>query len=294
MSERHCIDLRHLGLEGAIGVYVVPGPEPALVDPGPTTTLPRLRQALSDLGIGAGDLRHILLTHVHLDHAGCSGHLVEAYPEATVHVHEDGATHMADPTRLVASTRRTFGEDHDRLWGETRPVPRDRLRPWAPGSSEDVAGLRPVPTPGHIAHHLAYLDEGDGTLYAGDSMGIVLSDDAPTHPPTPPPAVDLRAWEGTLAEIGAIGPERFGATHFGFHGDVESRRRQLGARLQALEARVRTALAQDDEDDAQRFEHEVREELVDHVGDERVHRYFDMFGVATDWEGVAFYLRRNP
>jgi glyoxylase-like metal-dependent hydrolase (beta-lactamase superfamily II) len=289
-----CIDLNHLGLPGAIAVYVLPDGEPALVDPGPSTTLDRLRDALTRLGIGSGELRHIILTHVHLDHAGATGHLVRAYPRATVHVHIDGAPHMVDPGRLVASTRRTFGEAHDRLWGEVLPVPEHRIRAWSPGDGGPITHLRPIPTPGHIAHHLAYLDERDGTLLSGDAMGIVLADDAPSHPPTPPPSVDLRAWERTLDEIAAIGPERFGATHFGLRGEVPDRVRQMKERLARVETRVRAAMGRGDDGEAVRYDREVREELAPFLGKDEVDRYFDMFSAATDWAGVKFYLERNP
>lgn len=288
-----CIDLRHLDLEGAIACYLIEHAEPTIVDPGPTTCLERLEEELRARGIGPDDLRHVVLTHVHLDHAGATGHLLERFPRAVVLVHEDGAPHMADPTRLVASTRRTFGEAHDRLWGEVRAVPRDRLRAWRPGERGPWKDLRPIPSPGHIAHHVAWLDERDGTLFSGDSMGIVLAG-GPTHPPTPPPAVDLRAWPRTLEEIGRIGPERVAVTHFGVHEDVERRRVELGERLAALEARVRRALEEGDEQDAARFDAEVREELAPYMGREQVDRYFDMFSAATDWEGVAFYVKRNP
>jgi len=293
-AEAICIDLMHLGLEGAIGSYLLPGTEPTLVDPGPSTTLERLRGRLADLGIGAEDLRHVALTHVHLDHAGATGHLVELFPNAVVHVHAEGATHLVDPTRLVASTRRTFGEKHDRLWGEVRAVPRDRIRAWEPGARGPWRRLRPLATPGHIRHHVGWLDEGDGTLYAGDAMGIILSPDAPTHPATPPPAVDLRAWEETLKAIAGVGPERFGVAHFGFHGNVRARCRLLQERLDALEARVRVALEVGDPEDAARYEREVRDELASHVGRERVDSYFDTFSAATDWAGVEFYVERNP
>ena len=133
MSAHVCIDLQHLDLEGAIACYVVDGPEPTIIDPGPTTTMDRLVGELAEVGIGPNDLRHILLTHIHLDHAGATGHLMELFPNARVHVHEDGASHMVDPERLVSSTRRTFGELHDRLWGEVKPVPADRIEAWVSG-----------------------------------------------------------------------------------------------------------------------------------------------------------------
>jgi glyoxylase-like metal-dependent hydrolase (beta-lactamase superfamily II) len=294
MNDHECIDLEHLGLEGAIACYLVKGSEPTIIDPGPATTLERLTDELRLRGVGPHDLRHVLLTHIHLDHAGATGQLLDRFPEAVVHVHVDGASHLVDPERLVASTRRTFGDLHDRLWGEVRPVPAERIEVWEPGDAGTRAGLRPLPTPGHIAHHVAYLDESDGTLFSGDSLGIALGD-APQHTPTPPPAVNLPDWARTLEELAVIGPERFGATHFGFHGDVERRRAQLAERLVALEARVRSAMASGEEDaDAAAFEKEVRDELAPFVGRERVDRYFDMFPAATDWAGVAFYVQRNP
>lgn len=294
MNDHQCIDLEHLDLDGAIACYLVDGPEPTIIDPGPTTTLERLIDELAVRGVGPNDLRHVLLTHIHLDHAGATGFLLDHFPRARVFVHEDGASHMVDPERLVSSTRRTFGDLHDRLWGEVKPVDMNRLDVWRADGPRTVGGLRPLPTPGHISHHLAYLDEGDGTLFSGDAMGIVLSG-GPQHPPTPPPAVHLPDWARTLKEIGEIGPERFGATHFGLHGDVEERRLQLIERLDALEARVRGAITEGREDeDAAAFEREVREELAPFMGEDRVNRYFDMFPAATDWAGVMFYIKRNP
>ncbi|MEM7417967.1 MAG: MBL fold metallo-hydrolase [Gemmatimonadota bacterium] len=296
MNDHVCVDLVHLDLPGAICCYVVDGPEPTIVDPGPTTTLDHLCSELESLGIGPNDLRHILLTHIHLDHAGATGFMLDRFPRARVHVHEDGASHLVDPERLVDSTRRTFGALHDRLWGDVKPVAQDRISAWRPGGAGPWSQLRPISTPGHIAHHLAFLDESDGTLFSGDSMGIVLGG-GPQHPPTPPPAVKLPAWRETLKEIGEIGPERFGATHFGFHEDVEPRRVQLLERLDALEARVRSAIAEGieaEEADSVRFEEEVRAELAPFMGEDEVNRYFDMFPAATDWAGVAFYVKRNP
>jgi glyoxylase-like metal-dependent hydrolase (beta-lactamase superfamily II) len=296
MNDHACVDLEHLDLPGAICCYVVDGPEPTIIDPGPTTTLERLITRLTSLGISSTDLRHVLLTHIHLDHAGATGHLLDHFPNAVVHVHEDGASHMVDPERLVSSTRRTFGELHDRLWGEMKPVDADRIRAWRPDGAGPWKGLRPISTPGHISHHLSWLDESDGTLFSGDSMGIVLAG-GPDHPPTPPPAVNLVEWARTLEEIGQIGPERFGATHFGLHQNVELRRLELQERLDSLEARVRKAIeggVDAEESDAARYEKQVREELAPFMGEERVNRYFDMFPAATDWAGVAFYVKRNP
>jgi glyoxylase-like metal-dependent hydrolase (beta-lactamase superfamily II) len=289
------VDTRHDGRPGAIAAYVVPGPEPVLVDPGPATVLPRLDEALREIGIPLREIRHVALTHVHLDHAGATGHLARAQPGLQVHVHEAGAAHMADPERLVASTRRTFQDDHDRLWGEVLPVPADRLRPWRPGESGGPPGLRAVPTPGHIGHHTAWLDERDGILFAGDSLGIVLGPDTPVHPPTPPPAVDLRAWLLTLEEVVAIGPERAAVTHFGLHGEVRSRAAELREALVGLAARAEEALSQGtQEEDAQAFDREARDRLAGALPRETVDAYLDVFSAVNDYRGVQRYVERNP
>jgi glyoxylase-like metal-dependent hydrolase (beta-lactamase superfamily II) len=231
---------------------------------------------------------------VHLDHAGVSGHLAARIPKLTVHVHEEGAPHMADPERLVASTRRTFGEAHDRLWGEVLPVPADRIKPWEPGARGSLRrSFRAIPTPGHIGHHLAWLDETDGSLYAGDSMGIILTPAGPTHPPTPPPAIDLAAWQESLERLKGIAPERVAVTHFGAHTDFEERRRALSERLVALESRVESALRRGDEGDAQAYEEDVRGELAGHLPRPQVDRYFDVFPAATDWAGVKRYIEKK-
>ncbi len=293
MSRVHCLDLEHLGLEGAIACYLVEGPEPTLVDPGPATTFERLTEALADRGVSERDLAHVLLTHVHLDHAGATGHVVRRFPRATVHVHEVGAPHMADPERLVTSTRRTFGDAHDRLWGETLAVPADRIAAWHPGENGPWRGMRPLSTPGHTSHHLAYLDERTGTMFAGDALGIVLHPDAPTHPATPPPGVEVTDWLATLDEIAAVGPERAAVTHFGLHDRVGARCEDLARRLVSLEERVGEAVARGDEEDAARFDEEARERLAPYIGRDCADRYFDAFSAATDWAGMKLYLKRK-
>lgn len=288
------LDLEHEGLSRAISAYLVDGAEPTIVDPGPSSTVEALEVRIVEQGLRLEDVRHVVLTHVHLDHAGASGHLARRIPHLAVHVHEDGGVHMADPTRLVASTRRTFGDAHDRLWGEVWPVPRDRIRAWRPGERSPFRYLRPFHTPGHIDHHLAWLDERTGTLMAGDAMGIILDPEAPTHPPTPPPSVDLAAWRGTLNGLLPIGPERVGVAHFGLHDDVLARREALMAGLEALEDRVGRAIEEDRvERDAERYEEEVRQRQASARPREEVDRYFDTFRASTDYRGVERYLRKR-
>ncbi len=224
------LDLEHQGLSGAIGATLILEPEPVLVDPGPATTLDRLESAAGEAGMPLSEVRHLCLTHVHLDHAGAAGHLARRFPRLQLHIHEEGAPHLVSPERLVASTRRTFGEAHDRLWGEVIPVPEHRIRVWRPRERGPLPWLRALPTPGHIGHHLAYLDEVDGVLVAGDALGIILSPESPTHPPTPPPAVDLAAWEDTLDSLERVSPERAVVSHFGMHADVASRVEGLRSR----------------------------------------------------------------
>ena len=263
-----------------------------MVDPGPASSAHRLLEALRAEGIGPGDLRHIALTHIHLDHAGATGHLVEWFPEAIVHVHLLGASHMADPTELVANTRRSFGPATDELWGDVKPVPADRIREWTPGDRGPWAALRPISTPGHIGHHVSYLDERDGTLYSGDSVGVALSG-GPPHPMGPPPNVDLPAWRATIEKVRQIGPERLAPTHFGFREDVEPHLADLRRRLENMAARAASALKTGDASQAEIFDREVREEMTPYMGEKHARRYFDMFPPRNDFAGVSFYLESN-
>lgn len=272
------------------------GPEPALVDPGPSTTLPRLKALLRARGVEAGGLRHLFLTHVHLDHAGAAGHLTQDNPRLVVHVHAHGAPHLADPSRLVASTRRTFGAQHDRLWGEVLPVPEERLRPWTPAVPGLPPGVHAIPTPGHIQHHLAWHLPEEGVLLSGDALGILLHPDAPTHPATPPPSVDLVAWGESLHRLATLeGVRRVGAAHFGWHEDLGGRAIELLGALTALAARVRREMDGPDPAGAPaRYDAEVRSRLAGWLARERIDRYFDAFSATSDWSGIRHYLERNP
>lgn len=282
------------GLEGAIGATLLVGDEVVLCDPGPSTTLDRLEEEADAAGVPLSEVRHLCLTHVHLDHAGAAGHLAARYPRLTIHLHEDGAGHLVDPEKLVGSTRRTFGEAHDRLWGEVRPVPAHRIRAWRRGERGPRPWLRPVATPGHTGHHLSFLDETDGTLIAGDVLGILLAEGAPVHPATPPPGVDLPAWLSSLAEIRAIGPERAVWSHFGMHPDPVGRGAELAQALIGLHARVRAALEAGVADaDAEAFDRETRDALRVWRGDD-VDPYFDAFSAATDYAGVRRFATKNP
>lgn len=271
------------------------GPEPVLVDPGPTSVRPRVVEALREAGVDPSEIRHLCLTHIHLDHAGSAGSWVAEHPGIQVHVHEDAGVHLVDPRRLVASTRITFGEAHDRLWGEVVPVPSHAIRGLRPGERGPFPWLRALHTPGHMEQHMAFLDEDSGTLLAGDSLGIVLAPGAETHPPTPPPTADLAAWLRTLREVEAVAPEAAAVTHFGVHDDVPGRVRGLREGLLGLAERVEGAVnAGTVEEDAEAFHQETVERLAPHRPEGEVARYFKAFSAANDYRGMVRYIERNP
>ncbi|HEY7691740.1 MAG TPA: MBL fold metallo-hydrolase [Gaiellaceae bacterium] len=213
MSGPDLIDLRHQG-DRVVGCYLLETDDGlALHDCGPTTCLPALKQALADRGLELTDVRHLLLSHIHLDHAGAAGTIVREHPGLRVHVSEIGAPHLIDPAKLEASARRLYGEAFDILWGELAPVP--------PGNvdvvGDRVVGLDCFPSPGHAAHHVCYLHR-DGTLYAGDAAGVRIQPGAHVWPVCPPPECDVEAWFRTFEGIERRRPERLALIHFGVAG----------------------------------------------------------------------------
>jgi glyoxylase-like metal-dependent hydrolase (beta-lactamase superfamily II) len=236
------LDLRHLGRERVIGSYLLETDDgPALHDCGPATCVPELKTRLAERGLELRDLRHLLLSHIHLDHAGATGVLVREHPELQVHVSEVGAPHLVDPERLERSARRLYGDEFDTLWGELAPVPEENIH--VVGS--EVVGLECFPTPGHASHHVCYLD-GDGTLYAGDAAGVRIQPARFVLPPTPPPEVDLDAWDTTLGEIEQRAPQRLALIHFGVAEDVEIHLSEMRARLHEWAERVRDGASEEE------------------------------------------------
>jgi glyoxylase-like metal-dependent hydrolase (beta-lactamase superfamily II) len=214
------IDVMHLGRPRVIGCWQV---GEVLIDPGPSSCLPALLEALD----GARP-RALLLTHIHLDHAGATGSLVERWPELRVYVHEVGAGHLIEPSRLLDSARRLYGEDMDRLWGEMLPVPERNVCELRGGERLD-GGFDVAYTPGHASHHVAYLHAG--TAFVGDVAGVRIAASSLTIPPTPPPDIDLAAWHESLDRVAAWAPDCLAMTHFGESTDVEAQLRELGRRL---------------------------------------------------------------
>jgi glyoxylase-like metal-dependent hydrolase (beta-lactamase superfamily II) len=220
------IDLMHLGRARVIGCWQV---DDVLIDPGPSSCLDTLLGALGD-----ERPRALLLTHIHLDHAGASGSLVERWPDLPVYVHERGAGHMADPARLYSSAKRLYGDDMERLWGEMKPVPQDNLEVLTGGESLLDGRFEVAYTPGHASHHVSYLHEG--TAFVGDTGGVRITPDSITIPPTPPPDIDVELWHESIATVRAWRPQRLAITHFGAYDNVEEQLDELGARLDAWSA----------------------------------------------------------
>ncbi len=235
MSEPQVIDLRHLGRPGVIGCWRV---GEVLVDPGPSSCLDTLLAAL-----GEWRPRALLLTHIPLDHAGASGSLAARWPEVEIYVHERGAPHMVDPTKLVASATQLYGDDMDRLWGEFLPVPEERLRILSGGESLFGGEFEVAYTPGHASHHVSYLH--DGIAYVGDVGGVQTVVGGPVIPPTPPPDIDVEKWHASLALITGWRPRRLAMTHFGDAEDVADHLAELGRRLDAYAERARTLVIEE-------------------------------------------------
>ncbi|MDW8051516.1 MAG: MBL fold metallo-hydrolase [Armatimonadota bacterium] len=228
------IDLQFLGYPSAIAAYLLDdGSDAALVEVGPTNTAETLLSEVQARGVAVERIRHLMVTHIHLDHAGALGWLMQRLPNAVAYVHPVGAPHLVDPSRLLASASRLYGEMMERLWGEVVPVPSERLRVVHDGERLTVAGrtLIAIDTPGHARHHHVYLDEATGILFAGDIAGVRMPGTTYVRPPTPPPELDVEAWQASLAKLRQLPIRQLALTHFGLYDDVARHLDELEARL---------------------------------------------------------------
>lgn len=294
------LDLQYLGVPSVIATAVIGDAASglALVDPGPSVSLPALRAALAGEGLGPGDVTALLLTHIHLDHAGAAGTLVRENPRLTVYVHERGARHLIDPARLLESATRLYGDAMDRLWGEFLPVPAANVRALA-GGERIEAGGRPLDvayTPGHASHHVSYFDAASGFAFVGDTGGGRIGASSFVMPPTPPPDIDLDLWDASADRILAWGPSALFLTHFGPSPTPPAAHLgELRERLRRVAGFAREALAAGGDDAAQaaRFQDEMRAELRRHMPEAEARAYELAIPLDHCFFGLARYWRKR-
>jgi glyoxylase-like metal-dependent hydrolase (beta-lactamase superfamily II) len=271
------IDVRHLGRERVIGCWELDG---VLIDPGPTSSVENLIEA-----VGGEQPRALLLTHIHLDHAGASGNLVRRWPELPVYVHERGARHLADPSKLLASAERLYGDQMERLWGEVAAVPEQNLRPLSGG--EEVLGFKVAYTPGHASHHVSYFHPPSGRAFVGDMAAVRIPPSGFVMPPTPPPDIDLELWEDSTERILDWKPESLGLTHFDAVDEPESHFDVVRERL-----REQGALAR--ELTAAQFEERIREQVGSAADAETAEALLQAVPPEQQWWGLDRYWSTRP
>jgi glyoxylase-like metal-dependent hydrolase (beta-lactamase superfamily II) len=263
------IDVRHLGRERVIGCWELDG---ILIDPGPTSSMEQLIEALA-----AQQPRALLLTHIHLDHAGASGTLVRRWPELPVYVHESGARHLADPSKLLASAERLYGDAMETLWGEVASVPEPNLNPLRGG--EEVLGFRVAYTPGHASHHVSYFHPPSGRAFVGDTAAVRIPPSDYVLPPTPPPDIDLELWEDSIDRILDWDPSSLGLTHFGAVEDPEAHFDVVRARLREQGDLARQL-------SAEQFETQIRERVGERADPGTAAAFFQAVPPEQQWEGL--------
>ena len=292
------IDVEFQGKPNYIAACLLEGEGgPALIDPGPSSSLGQLRSKLAARGLSVADLGALLLTHIHLDHAGATGTLVRENPRLRVFVHQRGAPHLIDPTRLLESATRLYGADMERLWGKVLPVPADNLRILNGGEREKVAGrnLEVAYTPGHASHHVSYLDTATGIAFVGDTAGIRIANQPCVLPVTPPPDIRLEQWSTSLEQIRAWRPDRLFVTHFGPATGVSDHLAEFQDRLQRWSQVVRESLQTDDDDAerARRFAQQVATELKTRMSEDEAAQYAQGMSPELCWYGLARYWRKR-
>jgi glyoxylase-like metal-dependent hydrolase (beta-lactamase superfamily II) len=291
-------DLNFQGNSRVIATAVLHGTRGvALVDPGPASSLPALRRALQGAGIRVADLTSLVLTHIHLDHAGATGALVAENPRLRVFVHQRGAPHLVDPSKLLASASRLYGDDMDRLWGPVRPVPESAVTALSGGEQIDAGGrlLSAADTPGHASHHMSYLCRDTGIAFVGDVAGIQLMPNGFVLPPTPPPDIDIEVWRASLARIDAWSPSTLFLTHFGPSSSPGPHLTAVGENLDVVARLSRESLARDGSDEEREawFVNACRAEVGRHASPEDAHAYEVAAPFGLNWRGLARYWRKR-
>jgi glyoxylase-like metal-dependent hydrolase (beta-lactamase superfamily II) len=281
----------------AVGVFLLTGDRPALIETGPAARLESVLEGIRRAGLPPEDLRAIAVTHIHLDHAAATGSLIRRFPHLEVYVHTLGAPHLVDPSRLLASAARLYGDQLGPLFGDVLPVPADRIRPLDDGAQIDLGSRRltALDTPGHARHHLVYHDEEAGDLFTGDAAGVALRGQQYVRAPTPPPELDLPAWQATIARLRALRPRRLLLPHFGAHDWADALLAQLGDRLRASAALVDAAVHEglDDEAVAARLQALMLEEIRAAGGAEQAERMETIISTRLSALGLIRYVKRR-
>ena len=240
------IDTRMAGYEGITAGYLIRGDRPCLVETGTAPSAPVVRDALARLGIGADDLATVVVTHIHLDHAGGAGDIAAMFPAARIVVHQRGARHLADPSRLMAGARQVYGNALDRLFGVLAPVPADRIVALDDTATIDLGGGRHLDSyysPGHAKHHVGLIDSDSGDLYTGDAAGVYIPETADLRPATPPPDFDLDTALGSLRTFAALQPSRLLFSHYGPVSEVAEILNRSAEEIQVWVEQTRQARA---------------------------------------------------
>ncbi|HEX5167222.1 MAG TPA: MBL fold metallo-hydrolase [Thermomicrobiales bacterium] len=217
----------------------------ALIETGPTSTVAALEAGVEALGREMDDIRHLLVTHIHLDHAGAAGLLMQRNPQTRLFVHEIGAPHVIDPTNLVLSATRIYGDRMDQLWGEVLPVPADRVVAVSDGGTIDLGDRRVsvIYTPGHASHHVAFHDLRTNMTVVGDVAGIRIPPSPDVLPPTPPPDINVEHWHESVERLRKLAPLRMLLSHFGVVNDVQDHLALLDRRLDEWTALIESFVA---------------------------------------------------
>ena len=293
------VDLRFLGRAEIIATAILHGsPGVALIDPGPATAILELTSALTRKGIRFEDVRQILVTHIHLDHSGAVGSILETHPHIEVVVHGRGAPHLADPSKLLASAGRLYGQDMDRLWGDVKPVPPAQLRIVEGGETLSVVGreIKVEYTPGHASHHVSYLDTASRVAFVGDTAGIRRGSGTYVMPPTPPPDIDLEAWRVSEQKILAWDPDTLFLTHFGPYQGARPHFQAMFENIEAWSRSVRRILADSsipEDERQQRFTDEAFADLTRRVGETEARDYTRAGGLNYSFQGLARYWTKK-
>ncbi len=292
------IDLQFLGTPHVIATAVIDGAGGiALVDPGPSSSLTGLTEGLASGGIGLAEVTTILITHIHLDHAGAVGTLVREHPALKVYVHAKGAPHMINPEKLVSSAARLYGDDMDRLWGEVRPVPEQNLVILHGGERIEEGGrtLDVAYTPGHASHHVSYFVGDAGIAFVGDTAGVRVIPGGDVLPPTPPPDVDLPAWADSLKRIELWHPETLFLTHFGPATPVGPHLSRLRENLETTSSLVKASLERKGTDEQREawFVEECRSWLRRRMSESDARTYEVAGRFDLSWRGLARVWRKT-